>query len=176
MLPHVGDAHERDDRVQLVVVPAGGFVRSNGTRAPILRDAGGLPQLPQTFLRARVPLPAQLPHARRRLKRARQGAVVPPASARGLRPLLEGGPPRIGLVHEVCHRQWDQRALLPRLLGGLGARGVQATQQPVHGQGIRSHERRGHETLGQFAALGRVRVAVPRRKSHEVEEEARRGL
>ena len=46
----------------------------------------------------------------------------------------------------------------------------------MHGQGIRPDERRRQEALGELAALGRVGVAVPRRKSHEIQEKAGRGL
>ena len=43
-------------------------------------------------------------------------------------------------------------------------------------QGVRPDQSRRQEALGQLPANGHVRVALPRRNSHEVQEKARRGL
>ena len=176
LLPHVRDAQEGHDRVQLIVKPRRGLVRLDRTRAPVLGDAARLPQLPQAFLWARVALSGQLPHARRLRQHTRQGSVVPPAPPRCLGPLLERRLPRVRIIDEVGYRQRDNRGLVARLLGGQGARGIQTAQQPVDRQGVCPDQSRRQEALGQFPANGHVRVTLPRRNSHEVQEKARRGL
>ena len=90
--------------------------------------------------------------------------------------LFDERPPRLRVTDEVGSRQRDRRGFAARFLGSLGARGVQATQQTVDGEGVGSHEGRGQEALGEFAALGHVRVARPRRHGHQVQEQARRRL
>ena len=40
-------------------------------------------------------------------------------------------------------------------------------------KGVRAHEGRRQETLGELAARGHVRVALPRRHGHQVQEQAR---
>ena len=90
--------------------------------------------------------------------------------------MLQGGPPRLRVADEVGSRQRDRRGLVTRLLGDLGARGVQAAQQTVDSEGIGAHEGRGQQALSEFAARGHLRVTLSRRHGHQVQQQARRRL
>ena len=168
LLPHVRDAQERHDGIQLIVVPARRVVRRDGPRAPLTGHPGRLPQGPQALLGARAAAHPQLPQARGGLEGPREQCGCAGTLAARLLGMLQGRTPRLRITDEVGGRQRDQRGLVARLLGGLGARGVQATQQTVDGERVGAHEGRRQEALGELAAHGHIRVALPRRHGHQV--------
>ena len=128
LLPHVRDAQESHDGVQLIVIPARRVVRRDGPRAPLVGHPGRLPEGPQAFLGARAAAHPQLPQARCGLEGPReQCGCAGPLAAR-LLGLLQCRPPRLRVTDKVGSRQRDRYGLLARILGGLGARGVQSAQ------------------------------------------------